>query len=144
MSNLVSSSEELVPQHLDALAKGNRIRIAAANERNELIGAPASEVADALIHPSDELSRMRLRHLLMPRGRNRRGPIPRFGPTKLDRAFADLLELHPHGRQHWHPELRLRDLTESERRHLVEATFNRAPRKWATAFASNTPERSKT
>lgn len=117
-------------QHMDALAEANRIRIAGAGERNELIGAPADVVAETLIHPSEELGRMRLRNLLAPGGQNRLGVIPRIGPKELARTFLDLLERHPRGRRLWHADLRLGELTEGERRHLVEALFDRAPRQW--------------
>lgn len=118
------------------LARGDRKRIEGARQRRELVGAPMHRVIPALIHPTPELATKKLATLFTP-GHNTTGLIPRVGKHALNLAFLDLLQRYPRGRHWWHSQLRLGDLSELERRRLVNALVMRAPKSWRTATAED-------
>jgi hypothetical protein len=120
-------------QHMEALAMAQSRRVEAARQRGELTGAPIADVVEALIHPTGELASLRLAHLFTPKSRGAtRGVIPRLGPKKLNRALAELV-LDDRRHRPLHSEMRLRDLSESERRRLVRALIRYAPPAWRAA-----------
>lgn len=123
-------------QRLVNLSRADEKRIEASRQRKELIGAPMHRVVPAVIHPTDELASKKLATLFTP-GKNGAGLIPRVGRQELNRAFIDLLQCYPTCRQWWHPGLRLSDLTELERRRLVNALVQRAPKSWREATAED-------
>lgn len=106
------------PQHMEALARANEIRLAGARHKRALRGSPRSLVYAALEAPSEGLGRMRLCSLLAPSGAQ--GILYGFGPGALNRAVANLNEQWTKGRR-WHSELRLGDLNLKERKRLIEA-----------------------
>lgn len=106
---------------MEALAVANERRLARARERKELRGAPPSVLVPALVHPSDALGSYSLAALFgRPPSTKRHGIVVRFGPVALNRVLEQLTAEHPLGRR-WHAGIRLRDLTEKERRRLVRA-----------------------
>lgn len=121
-------------QHMDALARANKVRVDAAHQRRSLIGQPVAIVVAAIIAPPPELASLKLRVLFVPRGnKGKAGLIPAVGPHKLQCAFGAIIAAHPLGRQVWHTEMRLRDLTEMERCRLARALVAQAPRAWREA-----------
>jgi hypothetical protein len=114
------------PQNLRALDNANRIRIEAARQRRALIGAPASELIPAIVNPTPELATYKLASLFG--NGTGKSVIDRFGIRQLRRAIADIEQ--PRGRR-WHTELRLRDLSRTERKRLMAAISMRAPKAWS-------------
>jgi len=104
------------PQHMQALARANELRLGRSVERKELRGAPAERIEAALLNPTDALATFTLGRLLAPSNHGA-GIIPRFGKVTLVRSLNQLTSATP-GRA-WNTETRLRDLTERERRQLV-------------------------
>lgn len=118
-------------QTLEALALANTRRINGANQRNALIGKPMRDVVEAIIHPTDDLGCLRLKVLFTQH--KRKGLIPALGPHKMERVFTELAGRYPYRRQGWNGDLRLRDLSELERRHLVRVLIEYAPKGWRAA-----------
>jgi hypothetical protein len=123
-------------KRLANLAIGDEKRLEAARQRRALVGAPMRRIVPALIHPTPELASKKLATLIHPGSRSGAGLVPRVGKHALAQTFIDLIERYPRGRQWWHSGLRLSDLTELERRRLVNALVARAPESWRTAAAA--------
>jgi len=121
-------------QRLVNLAKADVKRIEAARQRRALVGEPMSVIVPALVHPTEELASKKLATLFTP-GHNAVGLIPKVGKRALNGAFLELIETYPRGRQWWHSGLRLSELTELERRRLVNALVQRSQKSWRTAAA---------
>lgn len=102
-------------------------------QRNALIGKPIREVFDALVSPSEELASLRLCLLVGSKAGQRRGPIPGVGGSQLRRVLNDLYQ-RGDGTL-WHSDLRLRDLSELERRELIRALIARSCPEWRRAAA---------
>lgn len=117
-------------QHLEALKLANHRQTEGAKQRDALIGSPVREVVAALVKPTEELACLRLRVLFLV-NQNRTGPIPRLASVGFNRALRSLGE-RSDGTT-WDAELRLRDLTEMERRRLVRALIAEAPGPWKAA-----------
>jgi hypothetical protein len=113
-------------QPMQALALADQVRCRRSSERAELRGKPKAIVASAVIDPTPELASYRLRDLFAPTSRERIGLLVRFGDHHLNRAFNRLAGDYPLGRS-WHSEIRLRDLSRTERERLVGAIFAVAP-----------------
>jgi hypothetical protein len=122
-------------KRLANLAIGDEKRLEAARQRRALADAPMHRVVPALIHPTPELASKKLSTLIHPGSRSGAGLVPHVGKHALAQTFIDLIERYPRGRQWWHSGLRLSDLTEVERRRLVNALVARAPESWRMAGA---------
>lgn len=122
-------------QTAEALKLANDIRIEAVRQRNALVGRPVREIVEAIVHPTDELASMKLKQLFARKGREQVSLIPKFGPAKLRKALERMPERRQHGRQVWHEDMRLRELSEMERRLLVRTLVEVAPANWKKAAA---------
>lgn len=111
------------------LAEANAVRLEAARQLRELRGEPAAEIIAALRDPTPEFARYRLRRLFTPGG-NGGSLVPRLGARRLHRVFMKLAADQSLGRLHWHPDLRLRELTRRERDRLVAELIAVAPKSW--------------
>lgn len=114
-------------QRMQALAEANDRRLARAEQRDALIGAPPGEVIAAVADPTPELASYRLFSLF---GSKATSVVPLVGPRKLVAACHEVARKHPHGRQVWHPHLRLRELNPTERRRLIDALVKRGAPAW--------------
>lgn len=112
------------------LLAGNEKRIRASEEWRALIGAPRSVVEPALRHPTETLACKRLGTILGANSSECMGVIPKVGRAKLRRALSRAAAKHPFGRPLWGPDLRLRDLSDSERADVVAALVEQAPKWW--------------
>jgi hypothetical protein len=113
-----------------ALRLANRCANEGARQRDALVGRPMREVIPALINPSEELASLRLKVLFRTRQQNSR-PIPRLGERAMNRAFA-ALGSRENG-DPWNDHLKLRELTENERRRLVRALVQQSRPSWRKA-----------
>jgi hypothetical protein len=116
-------------QRLKALEAANDRREIRAEQRDALVGAPPAEVIAAIVDPTLEIASYRLSSLF---GNKAASVVPLVGPSKLADACREVARRHPHGRQVWHPYLRLRELNETERRRLIEALVKRGAPAWRT------------
>lgn len=107
------------PQHLQALTRGNELRLRRGEERRALRESTAEQIERALLAPSDALATYTLSQLFAPT-RTGYGLLPRFGKKLLERVLWQLIAWSPKGRA-WDSTVKLGDLTEGERRRLVEA-----------------------
>lgn len=114
-------------QRLAALALANDRREDRARQRDELVGASPAEVIAAIVNPTPEIASYKLSSLF---GSKASSVVPLVGPRKLADACREVARKHPHGRQVWHPYLRLRELNETERRRLIEALVKRGAPAW--------------
>jgi hypothetical protein len=115
---------------MEALGLANHRKREAAKQRKALVGKPVREVVAALVNPTEELAALRLRVLLTP-GKTHAGPIPKLGEIGIGRAL-EKLGLRSNG-EPWHDHLRLRDLSEDERRQLVRALIDQGSQPWRRA-----------
>lgn len=113
-------------QRMEALAKGNALRMERTAERASLRGAPPQELIPALVNPSEALASYRLRDLFV----GKRGVVMRYSTEKFERTLRSLLADRPRGRR-WHGEERLSELSEDERRRFCAALLAHAPKPWS-------------
>src|SRR5690348_8422193 len=109
-----------------ALEKANALRFARAAEFRRLYHAPARVVIPALINPSSAFATYRLGEIFE---RSKGSLVYGIGPC----AFRQMLtQLSTAGmRRHWHPELRLADLSKGERRRFAIALLAASPASWS-------------
>jgi hypothetical protein len=111
----------------EALAMAQEMRLSRARQREELVGASPAEIIAAVVDPTPEIASYKLSSLF---GNKATSVVPLVGPSKLAAACREVARRHPHGRQAWHPYLRLRELNETERRRLIEALVKRGAPAW--------------
>ncbi len=113
-----------------AAARSAEVRTARRLQREALRGASRREVARAILDPTPELEGYKLQTLFAACSNAGGGVIPLFGTQKLDRALA---KLRRQGHSWAHGETKLRHLSTHQRRWLLEAVFERAPKAWGEA-----------
>lgn len=106
-------------QRQAALSRAHEVRLARAAKRRALRGASAGRIEKALLDSSDVLGTYSLEDLLSP-GRRGTGIVRGFAWASLVGVCQQLRGRNPKGRK-WDPATRIRDLTERERRELVDA-----------------------
>ena len=106
------------------------LRVERRRQRQELRTLTCREVVEHLIHPTPELASYRLQHLLAPNTPGFDRPIPRFATSRFDQMIA---LLRRRGCSWADPKIRLRQLSEYQRRQLVRALMQVAPRAWREA-----------
>lgn len=116
------------PQPMQALQAACRLKTIRAAQRDALIGSTPRRLVPALITPTPELGTYSLRKLFAS-SEGRYSLIRRLGLHTLQRVLRQLEEEKPLGRR-WTPDVKLADLTESERRRLARALVAAAPRVW--------------
>lgn len=117
---------------MEALRLASHRSSEGAKQRDALAGQPMREVIPALVNPTPELASLRLRVLFLT-NQEASGPIPRLGKRAMNQAFA-LLERRENG-EPWHDRLKLRELSEDERRRLIRALVQQGLPSWRKAAA---------
>jgi hypothetical protein len=106
------------------------LRIERRRQRQELRTLTCREVVERIIHPTPELASYRLHVLFAPNTPGFDRPIPRFADGRFEQMIA---LLRRRGCIWADPKIRLRQLNEYQRRHLVRALMQVAPRAWREA-----------
>jgi hypothetical protein len=110
-----------VATHLANLERAKEVRQGARRERDRLLAAGSwLELAPALIDPTPEFGVYTLASLFARRSNIGPKLLAGISANRLRRLLDKLTEEQPCGRI-WHDRLKLRDLTEGERRRLVRA-----------------------
>jgi len=108
------------------------LRVERRRQRQELRTLTCREVVERIIHPSPELASFRLHALLAPVVERPAldHPIPQFASGRFEQMIA---LLRRRGCTWADPKIRLRQLNEYQRRQLVRALMQVAPRAWREA-----------
>ena len=99
-------------------------------QRRDLRGASPQQLVRVVLNPPRELAGATLKVIFAPRTND--GVIPLFCEQKLDRALA---KLRREGHEWAHGHTRLRQLSTHQRRQLMRAILEFAPRGWTEGSA---------
>jgi hypothetical protein len=105
---------------MEALELANQVARTRARQKKALHKAPLALQLRTLLDPPKELATYKLSNLFC----HRKSIVPYFGPTRAEDA---MLTLSRKGMRAWHTGLRLGELTERERKLLVDEIVRRIP-----------------